>query len=198
MKVIDVIFALICGRVVAWVASDFLKGYGIEISGLYSFLLYYILPLFSLLCLWLAFLIGKKFLFVYQAAKHLLIGALAAVVDIKIFQLSAWIFSLLAIASPMLFKTISFLIATLVKFWGNKHWAFEKHEKESIKEMAQFFIVTLVGLGLDLAAFYYFVKIIGPQFQMPANVWTELSIILAAIAAFLWNFLGYKFIVFKK
>ncbi len=198
MKIIDVIFALICGRVVAWIAADFLKGYGIEITGFYSFLLYYIFPLFSLLCLWLAFLIGKKFLFVYQAAKHLLIGALAAVVDIKIFQLSAWLFSLVIIISPLVSKTISFLIATLVKFWGNKHWAFEKHEKEGIKEMAQFFIVTLVGLGLDLIAFYYFVKIMGPQFQMPVDVWTELSIIMAAAAAFLWNFLGYKFIVFKK
>ena len=198
MKIIDVIFALICGRVVAWIAADFLEGYGIEITGFYSFLLYYIFPLISLLCLWIAFLIGKKFLFVYQAAKHLLIGALAAVVDIKIFQLSAWLFSLVIIISPLVSKTISFLIATLVKFWGNKHWAFEKHEKEGIKEMAQFFIVTLVGLGLDLIAFYYFVKIMGPQFQMPVDVWTELSIIMAAAAAFLWNFLGYKFIVFKK
>ncbi|MFH1762263.1 MAG: GtrA family protein [bacterium] len=198
MKIIDVVFALICGRVVAWIAADFLKGYGIEIAGLYSLLLYYVLPLFSLFCLWLAFLIGKKFLFVYQAAKHLLIGALAAVVDIKIFQLSAWLFSMVIIINPLVSKGISFLVATLVKYWGNKHWAFEKHEKEGIKEMTQFFIVTFVGLGLDLAAFYYFIKIMGPQFQMPADVWTELSIILAAAVAFLWNFLGYKFIVFKK
>jgi putative flippase GtrA len=105
---------------------------------------------------------------------------------------------LFIIISPLFSKAISFIIATLTKYWANKHWAFEKHEKEGIKEMAQFFIVTLIGLALDLLAFYYFIKIMGPQFQMPVKVWTELSIILAALAAALWNFLGYKFIVFKK
>lgn len=198
MKIIDIIFALVCGRVVAWIAADFLKGYGIEIIGPYRLLLYYALPVFSLFCLWIAFLIGKKLLFVYQAAKFLLIGAFAAVVDIKIFQLSTWLFSLSIIVSPLISKGISFLIATLTKYWGNKHWVFQKHEKEGIKEMAQFFIVTLIGLGLDLLAFYYFTKTLGPQFQMPIKVWTELSIILAALSAALWNFLGYKFIVFKK
>jgi hypothetical protein len=106
MKVIDIIFALICGRVVAWIAADFFKGYGIEITGLYGLLLYYFLPLLSLFCLWLAFLIGKKFLFVYQAAKFFLIGAFAAVVDIKIFQLSAFLFSLFMTSFYFLFSLI--------------------------------------------------------------------------------------------
>ncbi len=199
MKVIDIIFALVCGRVVAWIAADFLKGYGIEITSLYKLLLYYVLPLVSLICLWLAYLIGKKLLFVYQAAKFLLIGAFAAVVDIKIFQLSTWLFSLSIIVSPLIPKAISFLIATFAKYWGNKHWAFEKHGKESIKkEVIQFFTITFVGLALDVASFYYFTKVLGPQFQAPVKVWTELSIILAALSAALWNFLGYKFIVFKK
>jgi len=199
MKVIDIIFALVCGRVVAWIAADFLKGYGIEITVPYRLLLYYALPVFSLFCLWIAFLIGKKLLFIYQVAKFLLIGAFAAVVDIKIFQLSTWLFSLSIIVSPLIPKATSFLIATLTKYWGNKHWAFEKHGKESIKkEVIQFFTITLVSLALDVASFYYLTKVLGPQFQAPVKVWTELSIILAALSAALWNFLGYKFIVFRK
>ena len=199
MKVTDIIFALVGGRVVAWIAADFLKGYGIEIIFLYKVLLYYVLPLFSLFCLWLAHLIGKRFLFVFQIAKFLLIGAVATVVDIKMFQLSAWLFSLSLVVSPLIPKGISFLIATSAKYWGNKHWAFEKNDKEGIKkEIIQFFTITLVGLALDVAAFYYFTKILGPQFQTPIKVWTELSIILAALTAASWNFLGYKFVVFKK
>ena len=116
-----------------------------------------------------------------------------------LFQVSAWVFSLSTMVSPLIPKAISFLVATFVKYWGNKRWAFEKYGEGSIKkEVFQFFIVTLVGLAIDIASFYYFTKILGPQFQTPAKVWTELSIILAALAAASWNFLGYKFVVFKK
>ena len=202
MKIVDVIFALICGRIIAWLAHDFLIGYGIEI-GYYKWLLYLILPIFSLFCLWLAYSVGKKLLFVFQAAKYFLIGIFVTVVDLKLFELLLWIFSLFAIPvvfiTPIISKGISFLISTYIKYWGNKHWTFEKSGKEGIgQEFFQFVIVTVVGLGLDVGSFFYFVKIMGPQLGASEDVWIKLSVILAALVAAVWNFLGYKFMVFKK
>lgn len=199
VKIIDVIFALVSGYAVGWVARDFLKGYGIEISFLHSLLLHYVLPVVFLFCLWLSRLIGRKFLFVFQASKHLIIGGFATVIDLKLFEFLAWTSSVFFPMAPLFSKAVSFLIATLVKYWGNKHWAFEKFEKEKIlKEILQFFIVTIIGLILDVGLFYYFIKIMGVQFAMPAQVWVKLSVILAAIAAAFWNFTAYKFLVFKK
>ncbi len=198
MKVTDIIFALISGWMVNWVAFDFLKGYGVDF-GLWRWLLSWVLPIVSLTFLWIAYLASRKLLFVYQGAKHLLVGAFATVIDLEIFELLVWVFSLAAVVSPIFSKGISFLISTSVKYWGNKHWAFGKFEKEELpKEIFQFFIVTVVGLGLDIGSFFYFTKIMGPQFGTPLSVWVELSVILAAIVAALWNFCGYKFLVFKK
>ncbi|MBI3631380.1 MAG: GtrA family protein [Candidatus Staskawiczbacteria bacterium] len=192
MKVVDILFALICGRIVAQIAHDFLIGYGIEI-GYYKWLLYFTLPIISLACLWLAYLIGRKFLFIFQAAKYFLVGVLATIVDLKLFELLIWGIS------PVISKGISFLISTSIKYWGNKHWTFEKPEKDGIKkEIFQFISVTVVGLGLDVGSFYYFTKIMGPQFSAPENIWIKLSVIFAALVAAIWNFLGYKFLVFKK
>lgn len=198
MKIIDIIFALICGWMVNWVAFDFIKGYGVDF-GLWRWLLSWVLPVVSLTALWLAFLIGRKLLFVFQGAKHLLVGAFATVIDLKIFELLVWAFSFTTPVSPNFSKGISFLFSTTVKYWGNKHWAFEKFEKEEMaKEVFQFFIVTIIGLALDVSAFYYFSSILGPQFNVPAGLWVKLSVIFAAVVAALWNFLGYKFFVFKK
>jgi putative flippase GtrA len=199
MKIIDIIFALISGYVVGWIARDFLKGYGVDIGFFYNLLLHYLLPLFSLFCLWIAYLIGKKFLFVFQGAKHLLVGAFVTVIDLKLFEFLVWGFSLFFAITPAVLKGVSFLVATSIKYWGNKHWAFEKHEKEDmIREISQFLIVTVVGLGIDVGSFFYFTKIMGPQFATPEPVWVKLSVILAAIVAALWTFAGYKFLVFKK
>src|SRR3989344_5833308 len=62
----------------------------------------------------------------------------------------------------------------------------------------QFFMVTLVGLVIDVGFFYYFTKITGPQFGASNALWIKISVIFAAIMAAIWNFLGYKFLVFKK
>ena len=182
----DIIFALICGLAVAWIALDFL--------GIYGWIFFLILPLLSIIGLRLAELVGKKFLFVHQAGKFALAGAFADAIDIKVFQLLFWLapFSLL-------FKAISFLGATFVKYWWNRYWAFEKIEKDGIKKEAlYFFAVTLVGLILNVGSFYYFIKILGAQFSMQVKTWTELSIIFSALVSAIWNFCGYKFFVFKK
>jgi putative flippase GtrA len=199
MKIIDIIFALICGWVVAFVASDFLKGYGVNL-GIYGLLLHWILPIFFLVCLWLASLIGRKFLFVHQAAKFFLVGIFATIVDLFVFEVFTWVFVAISLAvSSLLPKSVSFLFATAAKYWGNKHWAFGKGEDKSVKkEVFQFIAVTLVGLLIDISFFYYFTKILGPQFAIPATLWIKLSVLASAVTSAVWSFCGYKFIVFKK
>jgi hypothetical protein len=52
-----------------------------------------------------------------------------------------------------------------------------------------------MGLAIDVVSFYYFSKI---KTGISLKLWVELSIIFAALIAAVWNFLGYKFLVFKK
>jgi putative flippase GtrA len=136
---------------------------------------------------------------IFQAAKFLLVGAFATVIDLKLFELLIWVFSFFTLPSSIMIKATSFIIATAIKYWGNKYWAFQKHEKEDIrKEMATFFMITLAGLIIDVSVFYCATKVMGPQLMIPSPVWIKLSVIFAALAAALCNFLGYKFLVFKK
>ena len=120
-------------------------------------------------------------------------------VDLKIFELLVFAFSLVNPVVILITKSVSFIISTLVKFWGNKHWTFQKHEKEDIKkEAVQFFIITLLGTIIDVAVFYYATKVLGSHVALPEASWTKLSVIIAALASAIFNFLGYKFFVFKK
>ena len=179
----DIIFALICGLSVSWLANDFF--------GKYFWIFFIVLPILSILGLWISEVIGKKFLFLHQAGKFVLAGTFADVVDIKIFQ-----FLFLFAPLSIFFKAVSFLIATVIKYWANKHWAFKKHENGNInREIVQFFLVTLIVLTLDVVSFYYFGRI---RVGLPVKMWQEASIILAALVAAVWNFCGYKFLVFKK
>lgn len=199
MKVTDIIFALVIGRFISFLLGDFLEEWGISLIPFEFWLLWIIIPLFSLFCLWLAYLIGRKFLFIYQAAKHLLVGTFVTIVDLKIFEFLVWFFGILTLVNPLAAKAISFIVATLLKYLGNKYWAFQKHGREDLKrEVAQFFYITLFTLVIDIGMFYYLTSSLGPQFGIPIAVWTKLSVILAGLSAATLNFLGYKFLVFKK
>ena len=145
------------------------------------------MPILAVIGLWVADLLGKRFFIVRQAGRFVLVGAFADVIDIKVFQL-LFIFAPFSI----FFKTVSFIIATIIKYFANKRWAFEKPEGG---QALHFFLVTLVGLAIDVVSFYYLGKI---KVGLSTHLWVELTIIFAALIAAIWNFLGYKFLVFKK
>jgi putative flippase GtrA len=192
MSKINGLLAVVCGLILAFLVSDFL---GALEDWKVILLIWIGLPLISWLCLWIAWLIGKKYQVAFQVAKHILVGAAATVIDLKLFEGLLVVLSL----NPLAGKALSFLFSTAIKYIGNKHWAFEKHSREGWqKEMGIFFIITLIGLFIDVSVFYSATQVLGPQFAIPAVMWVKLSVLAAAAVAAIWNFLGYKFLVFKK
>lgn len=203
MKKADIILALISGEGVAWIAYSLLKGaevesvFGLAISSL-LWTLFIIFPVLSLFGLWIGWLIGKKYLFVFQVAKFLLIGVLAVLVDLGVLNILMSLFGIAAGWGFVLFKAISFIVATFSKFWGNKFWAFEQAETGKMgKELLQFYVVTLVGMAVNVGVASFVVNSVGPQFGLNLQVWANIGAIIAAVAGAAWNFLGYKFVVFK-
>lgn len=162
-------------------------------------LIFLLFPILAAVALWIAALIGKKYLSIYQLAKFLLIGVLATIFDLGVLNLFiAWT-GIAAGGLFIVFKGTSFIIATIIKYVPDKYWAFKKKETSDIKkEFAQFFTVTLTGLIINMSVAHIIVNVIGPQFGLDAKSWGNLGGIGATIITFAWNFIGYKFIVFKK
>lgn len=198
MKRIDIILALVVGEVAAWFFYGILKNLGIEIEFL-AWILAILLPILALAGLWVCYLIGKKLLWVFQAAKFFLIGVLATVVDLGVLNLLIWASGIAAGSLYSIFKGVSFIVATCSKYLGDKFWAFEKMEKTGMrKEFGQFFVVTLIGLAINVGAASLIVNMLGPQFGLAPKLWANVGGIIAAFVSAVWNFIGYKFIVFKK
>ncbi len=200
MKKVDIVLALISGEVIAWFFYSILKNLdlGVEVNYL-SWILAISFPLISLFALWIASLLGKKFLWIFQIAKFLLIGAMATLVDLGVLNILIMVSGVAVGFSYSVFKGISFIVATAAKYFGDKFWAFEKMEKSGMgKEFSKFFLVTLIGLAINVGAASLVVNMIGPQFGMNDKIWANIGGVVAAFVGFAWNFLGYKFLVFKK
>lgn len=204
MKKYDIVLALLAGEGVAGLLYGFIQSsqtefiFGIDANTIgYSLML--ILPFVALLGLYICFLIGKKFTFVFQMGKFFLIGVLTTLFDLGIMNILLMTFGQATGWTYNIMKGFSFLVATIGKYWGNKFLAFEKKEKEGMKgEFAQFLAVTSVSLLVNVGVASFVVNTVGPQFGLNQTIWANVGAIIASITGSVFNFVGYKFIVFKK
>lgn len=150
------------------------------------------------LALFVASLIGKFVPVLYQFAKFAAVGVLNTMVDLGAFNV-LYLFngSYPAGVTFSIFKGISFLCATTNSFFWNKFWTFGSRETVNTGETIKFYSVAMVGgfINIGIATFVFQ----HPAASVSPNTWGSLvSPISGILTAFLWDFLGYKYFVFKK
>ena len=205
MKKTDYIFPLVIGEAIALIflavsRLGIAKALSLpEAVDQFAIYLPIILPLLSLIGTLIAFLIGKAIPVLFQLAKFVLVGALNTFVDLGILNIlmlltgiaSGWLYSL--------FKALSFVTSVVNSYFWNKFWTYERKEtKVGGKEFGKFFLIAGIGFFLNVAIASFVVNVVGPQFGISPELWANIGAFIAIICVFMWNFLGYKFIVFKK
>jgi len=78
-------------------------------------------------------------------------------------------------------------------------WTFgKKDQKHAGKEFVQFLLVSLIGLLLNAGIASLIVNVVGPLGSIGLKTWANVGTAVASILVLVWNFVGYKFFVFKK
>ena len=165
---------------------------GVRIAVFFGFLI--LAPIALTILAWL----GKKIPVLYQFGKFAAVGTLNSFVDLGVLSLE-----LLVIATPgawtyRLMKSISFLSATTNSFFWNKFWTFDSREPASVGQTVKFYAVAIVGFFLNVAIASYVFSNITPPTGVSQALWGIVGALCGILVVFIWNFLGYKYLVFKK
>lgn len=151
-----------------------------------------------------------------QAVKFGIVGALNTAVDFFILNILVY-FGLLAAFSILgqkflVANVISVSVAMINSFILNKKWAFKSEGGNIYFQIFQFLIVTIIGMfvvhQIIFNLLYYrfvfpadfAVKIlhyIGLTFFSREFILLNFSKSVAIVVSLIWNFIGYKFVVFK-
>lgn len=191
------VIGLLCALLILPIAEN------LNIGGLYAYSLIVVLPVLSVVGMWLVTWLARKLRFLYQLAKFSLVGALNTFVDWGILNLLMFLTSAASGYLFVVFKGASFLVATVNSYAWNKFWTFKKAEdvsaekKTTGKEFLQFIIVSLVGFSLNVGVSTLIVNLVGPQFGIGEQLWANVGAFGGTLIGLAWNFLGYKLIVFK-
>ena len=141
----------------------------------------------------------KKNKTVEQFAKFVVVGVLNTGVDFLILNLEMLFTGINQGPGMFAQNAVSFSVATVNSYFLNKKWSFQdKTTKEQGHQFSQFLIVSIVGLIINSSTVYLITSCIDPLFGISPTLWANLAKAAATGISLIWNFIGYKFFVFKK
>jgi len=199
----DIICAMIIGEISAWLMLAIAKNI------IRSLPFWWLLPIVSpILCglgMVIALAFKKRLAVLYQFAKFILVGGLNFLIDLGVLNLLISTSGIKAGVWYSVFKGISFLIATANSYFWNKLWTFQpltsllhnNEVKNANKEFGQFLMVSIVGFLINVGVASLIVNIIGSPLTVKPEIWANVGAMTGSIAGLMWNFIGYKLIVFR-
>lgn len=96
------------------------------------------------------------------------------------------------------FKGLSFLVATTNSYFWNKFWTFQSSVPVTVREYLTFALFTLCGALINVGVASAIVNGIGAPDGISEKLWANIGALLAVAASFIWNFMSYRLLVFKK
>ncbi len=158
-------------------------------------LLLVILPLVATVGMFIAFFLGKKLAILWQLAKFAEVGVLNTAIDFGILNFFILLTGVTSGLGIILMNATSFTTALVNSFFWNKEWVFGESKKSNF---LTFFIVTLIGLLLNTGTVFALTTYVHPVLVKSPTLWANLAKVLATGLSMVWNFAGYKVVVFKK
>lgn len=200
----DIIASLIAGEIASWFLIFVIKNPYIEefeklaqIGGLI-----WLLPLAFPVIFLIGILAGawlSKFLKVLgQIVRFGETGVLNTFLDFGILNLLIGATGITTGVGLAPLNSISFLTASTNSYYWNKFWTFERGGKLAGKEFLQFLVISGIGWGINTGIVVLGTIFLQPVASLSAGAWVNIMKIAATLISMCWNFLGYKFIVFKK
>lgn len=144
--------------------------------------------------------------FIEQFSKFFLVGIMNTLVDLIILNIEMYFTGITQGRGYSVEKAISFLFAVTFSYFINKYWTFQDSSKQGEgKKMSQFFAVSFIGMLINVGT----ATLVVSYLQIPINnilnlplltpqVWGTLGALCGTAVGLVWNFVGYKFWVFKK
>ncbi len=129
----------------------------------------------------------------FEIARFLSVGGVAFVVDLGLFNLLRFGPGHVLEAKPITAKVVSLAVATLVSWYGNRHWTFAEHRTARRGRELVVFAAINVGCAVvpvgTLAFSHYVLSLTTP---LADNVATVVGIVIGTVL----RYVGYKRWVF--
>jgi putative flippase GtrA len=128
---------------------------------------------------------------VRELMKFGVVGAVAYVVDIGLFN----VFRVVLDLGPLTSKVLSAVVAVTVAYVGNRHWTFRHRARSGFRrEYSLFFLLNAIGLGISLTVLAISHYVLGFTSALADNIAAN---VIGLLLATTFRFIGYRTWVFR-
>jgi putative flippase GtrA len=127
-----------------------------------------------------------------------IVGSIGAVVDFGILNLLTIVFSVPAVYSSI----VSFIAAVASNFTWNRHWTYpDSRSKPVSKQLVQFVVVSVIGLGIRTPLFAFLERELTRVFAQwslfravnPGFVAHNVALAVVILVVMMWNFIANRY-----
>ena len=132
-----------------------------------------------------------------QFFRYVIVGGIAAVVDISLFYAGANVFHIYYIIA----NTLSFTVGTFVNYFMSRKWVFNKNSGVFTKDFLLFTIIGVIGVMLSNFIMFILIdhRVLYSILSNLSDNYIKLSAkIIAVWIVLFWSFIGRKMIVFER
>jgi putative flippase GtrA len=134
---------------------------------------------------------------IIQFGKFVIVGTLNTGIDFGILNLLSWLTGIYGGSRLAPMNVPGFLIALVNSYMLNKYWTFKAHSRlSSGGEIGAFVLVSAIGLCVNTALLVVITRSMILPFGFSPQFWENIAKVMATGGSLLWNFVGYKYIVF--
>jgi len=194
----DILLGLLAGLMMGIFAIPFVTNTNLiqKIPQPYIVLLI-VLPIAAAIGVAVAGLIGRKIMLIWQVAKFGLVGVLNTLIDLGIYNLLISATGYDKGNPVVIFGVISFSAAVINSYTWNKKWVFVDGQSQN-RQFLSFIIVSLIAAGVAAGIIKVMTEYMNPVGGLTQAQWANVPKLIAIAFSLVWNYLGYKFIVFKS
>lgn len=168
--------------------------------GLRSWPVLMLLPLAAALLfalgVWLSNFLSRWLGFMAQLGKFAAVGFLNTAIDFGVLNLLS---AATGVTSGFIIggvNTPGFIVAVINSYFWNKFWVFRGREG-TLRDFPKFMAVSIGGLLLNSGVVILATTYVPASASFGEAAWLNFAKFFATVLVFVWNFLGYKFLVFR-
>lgn len=138
--------------------------------------------------------------FFVSFARFAIVGFFNTGIDFGVFNLLMFVTKVEKGIAVSSFKTVSFIAAVINSYFWNKYWVFEaSSSKEGLgREFFKFIVVNVIGLVINVSITSVLVIGVAPKLGFSQLAWNNIAAVVGTVFGLIWNFIGFRLIVFKK
>ncbi|MBI5147641.1 MAG: GtrA family protein [Parcubacteria group bacterium] len=133
-----------------------------------------------------------------QLMKFGVVGVANTLVDFGVLNLLTYLTGIYSGAGVFFFNLVSFSAAVTNSYFWNRYWTFKAGGEAAGVQFLEFIVVSVIGALINSGILFALTTFMVPPAGLSSPIWLNVAKLSATAVSMAWNFVGYKFIVFKK